>query len=65
MFDGFELYEDSHISGRPKYSWKKATGKNTVAETQSKVWLRNLTSKYINSQIKLCMTRLINSLMKQ
>lgn len=52
MVDGFELYEDSHISGRPKYSWRKATGKNTVAETQSKVLAQKFNSEYINSQIK-------------
>lgn len=53
IVDGFELFEDSHISGRPKFSWRKATGKNTVAETQSKALAQKFNSEYINSQIRL------------
>lgn len=53
IVDGFELIEDSHISGRAKYSWRKATGKNPVEETQSKTLARKFNSDYINSQIKL------------
>lgn len=53
IVDGFELFEDVHISGRSKYSWRKATGRNTVAETQSKTLALKFNSEYIYSQIRL------------
>ena len=51
--DGYELYEESHISGRPKYSWRKSGTKNTVIETQVKSLANKFNSDYIDAQIRI------------
>ncbi|MCL2546164.1 MAG: abortive infection family protein [Oscillospiraceae bacterium] len=53
IVDGFELYEESHISGRPKFAWRKAKGKNTIVEAQAKSLAFKFNSDYINMQIKI------------
>lgn len=51
--DGFELYESSSISGRPKYSWRKTTSRNVVVESQSQALVSKFNTDYIHSQIKI------------
>ena len=51
--DGFELYEETHISGRPKYAWRKAGSKNTIVEVQANSLATKFNSDYINTQIKI------------
>jgi len=51
--DGFELYEESHISGRSKYAWREVWNKNKVGEVQSSSLATKFNSEYINLQIKV------------
>lgn len=50
--DGYELYEESHISGRGVYGWRDISTKNLVVEKQSKSLSLKFNSEYLTSQIE-------------
>lgn len=59
--DGYELFEDRHISGRPLYKWKCTDNQNPLIDAQIKqIKDSSFNSEYIQKQIDL-MTSLIST----
>lgn len=51
LHDGFELYEESRISGREVYGWKDISTKNSVVQKQSESLSLKFNSEYMTVQI--------------
>jgi hypothetical protein len=52
-YDGYELYEMRHISGRAVYGWRDISNKNVVIDTQTESISAKINSEYISKQIEV------------
>lgn len=50
-YDGYEIYEKSHISGRGVYGWRDISTNNVVVAKQSESLTEKFNSEYMASQI--------------